>query len=169
MGFAPDVPSPAMLYIERRIKFWGVAKSDRIIRGSSFRNSPPTTTTNMQTTMTQWIAMAVGNCFLRFRRDAAVHPKKMDWTGPSSEDPIPAMPESLLPVPQGQTDPAPVVHTPVAELRIRIPRFTSCAGCANFRILYANEPGSVCWNCENCTGEGEVRPLYRVYPRLRKA
>ncbi len=95
--------------------------------------------------------MAFGNCFLRFRQDEGYAKKNEERQVYSVCD----------------NDPGPVVHTPVSELRIRIPRIVSCTDCAEHRILQHCEPESVPWSCDDCVGGG-ILPLYRINPQMKK-
>lgn len=98
----------------------------------------------IRTNLFHFVSMAFGNCFLRFRQDG--YYKKNDDRRVGHYD----------------SDPEPVVHTPVSELRIRIPRVVSCTDCAENRILQHYEPESIRWSCDDCTVGGGILPLYMI-------
>ncbi len=103
----------------------------------------------IRTNLFHTMAMAFGNCFLRFRQDVG-YAKKNEERDVHYD-----------------ADPGPVVHTPVSELRIRIPRVVSCTDCAEHRVLQHYEPESVPWSCDDCVGGG-ILPLYRINPQMKK-
>ncbi len=104
--------------------------------------TPPRRSKMIRTNLFHFVTMAFGNCFLRFRQDGNY--KKNDDRRVYCDN-----------------DPEPVVHTPVSELRIRIPRIVSCTDCAENRILQHYEPESVRWSCDDCVGGG-ILPLYMI-------